>query len=222
MAVVISHNHPAYLAMRSSSGDNRWNGAYYYSKEIVKYIIPSIKTKRNWLTVNTYGYCEDNTIVFIHNNLHPENYSWLSRFKDLVLVCGVLETMAKVNHLGTPIYLPLSVKKSDVAQYKVRKKTKDIAFAGRMSKIVRSNLPMGCDELSGLPREKLLAEMAKYRKIYAVGRTAIEARILGCDIGYYDPRYPDPNIWGVLDCSQAVKMLQKELDRIDGKNNRTK
>lgn len=222
MGVVIDHDDLDYRKRWESAGANGWNGAFYYSKEIVKYIIPRITTDRNWLTINTYGKCLDHSIVFIHNNLHPENYDWLKRYKDLVLVCGIPETMSKVKHLGTPIYLPLSVKKSDVVKYKVPLKTKEVAFAGRASKRNGTNLPMGCAQLYGLPRTRLLAEMARFKTILAVGRTAIEAKILGCKIGYYDPRFPDPSIWKILDSSQAAKILQKELDKIDGKNDGTK
>ena len=220
MGVVIDHDYSGYRQNWHNARANRWNGAFYYSKEIVKYIIPNVKTDRNWLTINTKGACLDHTIVFIHNNKHPENYGWLAGYKDLVLVCGVKSTMHKVAHLGKVIYLPLSVCVEDVEKYK-RKKTKEIAFAGRAEKANCTNLP-GCERLQGLPRTKLLPEMAKYKKIYAVGRTAIEAKILGCEVLPYDPRFPDPSIWQVLDCKEAAKILQKELDKIDGNNNSAK
>ncbi len=66
-----------------------------------------------------------------------------------------------------------------------------------------------------LPREELLPEIAKYKECYAIGRTAIEAKILGCEIKVCDSRYPDPNFWQVLDNKEAAKMLQNELDKID-------
>ena len=64
-----------------------------------------------------------------------------------------------------------------------------------------------------MPRERLLKKMAQYKKIYAVGRTAIEARALGCEILPYDPRFPDVDRWKVIDNLEAAKMLQEELDR---------
>ena len=67
-----------------------------------------------------------------------------------------------------------------------------------------------------LPREEMLARIARYKKCYAVGRTAIEAKILGCEILPYDPRFPDPSIWKVFTYDDAVKLLQKKLDEIDG------
>ena len=66
-----------------------------------------------------------------------------------------------------------------------------------------------------MEHEELLKEMAKYKNVYAVGRTAIEAKILGCNILPYDPRFKDPSIWKVVDTMEAVSLLQKELDEID-------
>lgn len=210
--MVIDHNHPIYRARWNSFGLDRFNGAFFYSKEIVKLIIPRIKTDRHWLTINTYSVGADHCVVFVHNNKHPENYNWLKRYKDLILVCGVPDTCKKVAHLGKTIYLPLSVDVSDVLKYRIEK-MKDVAFAGRLEKAKGLD---GVDKLAGLPRTRLLAEMAKYRRIYAVGRTAIEAKILGCEILPYDSRFPDPGVWKILDSRDAAKILQKELDRIDG------
>lgn len=224
MAKVINHTNAAYVTRWRVKGADKYNGAYFYSQEICKYIIPNIKTDRNWVTINTLGRGHgniDHAIVFIHNNLEPQRYKWLEAYDDLILVCGVESTIKKVEKYGTPIYLPLSVKVSEVEKYKVTEKTKKSAFAGRPGKI-NTHVPALADRLCGLPRHQLLKEMAKYEKIYAVGRTAIEARILGCEIGVYDSRFPDTSIWKVLDCSQAVKILQKELNKIDGKNNRSK
>ena len=39
------------------------------------------------------------------------------------------------------------------------------------------------------------------------GRTAIQAKILGCEIGVHDTRYPDPSIWKIVDNKEAAKMV---------------
>lgn len=215
MSTIINHNHRRYISKLNRIGKGRFNGAYYYSKEICKYIIPAVRTDRSWITVNIQGVGCDHAIVFIHNNLHPENYDWLRKYKDLVLVCGVPETCAKVAHIGMPIYLPLSVKVSEVEQYKTEK-TREIAYIGRKAKRKGYAFPVGIDYIEGLPREKLLAQVARYKKVYAVGRAAIEAKILGCEILPYDERYPDPAKWEVVDSLQAAEILQRELDEIDG------
>lgn len=194
---------------------NKTNGAFFYSQEIVKNIIPRVETDRNWITINIRGIGASHSIVFIHNNLHPENYRWLEKYDDLVVVCGVPETLWKIEHLGAPIYLPLSIDTDYVKQFKAEK-TKDVAFAGRPSKREKYKLPDGIDYLENLPREELLRKMATYKKIYAVGRTAIEARALGCEVLPYDERYPDPELWKVLDNKEAALILQARLKEIDG------
>lgn len=214
MSLVIDHNNPSYRTRWNSANVNRFNGAFYYSKEIVKNIIPRVKTDRSWILVNTYGVAFDHSIVFIHNNKNPQNYKWLKGYKDLVLVCGVPETCDKVKHLGKAIYLPLSVDVEYVEQFKT-KKTKEVAFIGRPAKRNNIDFSEPVDYIEGLPRTKLLKEMAKYKRIYAVGRCAIEGKILGCKIETYDPRFPDPSIWKVVDNKEAAKILQKELNKID-------
>lgn len=215
--VSIDHTHPQYKDKRFASGINAHNGAYYYSKEICKNIIPLVKTTRNWITINVDGVGVDHSIVFVHNNLNPEKYEWLRVYKDIVLVCGVQETVQKVAHIGRAIYLPLSIDVAEVMEY-ARPKTKDAAFVGRADKlnIPGVKLPEGIDYIAGLPRAELLAAMAAYKRVYAVGRVALEAKALGCEVLAYDPRYPDPDRWVVLDNKAAAEILQKELDQIDG------
>lgn len=214
--MIIDHNHSAYRKKWQGSGVNQYNGAFYYSKEIVKNIIPNVKTNRNWVTVNVTGVGCDDAIVFIHNNLHPERYNWLSKYKNLVLVCGIRETVPKVKHLGRAIYVPLSIDVDYVKQFRVEEKTKEAAFVGRRSKIRLGKLPEGIDYIHGIPRQKLLERVAEYRTVFAVGRSAVEAKCLGCKIKPYDKRFPDPRIWRVIDNKDAAKILQRELDKIDG------
>lgn len=218
--MIIDHTHECYIRRWRWTGTDRYNGAYFYSIEIVKNIIPNVQTDRNWITVNIpehnnvpqFGVVgASHSIVFVHNNLNPQNYEWLSRYDDLIMVCGVPETMEKVKHLGIPVYLPLSIDVEEVQKH-IRPKSKDVAIAGRRSKVRQF---VDADMLAGLCRDSLLDFMAEYRRIYAVGRTAIEAKALGCEILAYDPRYPDPSIWKVLDNKDAAKILQKKLVKID-------
>lgn len=205
--MIFSHLSPEYT-------NTKPNGALLYSEEIVKYFIPNIKTDRNWVTINLAGHAFDHSIVFIHNNLTPELYEWLKDYDDLILVCSQPETMEAVKEYGHPIYVPLSVPVEEVKKYRVEKKTKVKAYAGRVGKYASKNA-RNCDRLEDLSHEELLKRMAEYSFIYAVGRTAIEARILGCIILRYDPRYPDPSIWQVIDSMDAVKILQEELDKAE-------
>ena len=217
--MIIDHTNTEWLRKQERFGNNKHNGAFYYSQEIVDNIIPNVKTDRNWVTVNVEGQGCDHAIVFVHSNLRPDHYEWLSRYNDLVLVCGVEETVDKVKHLGKTIYLPLSIDTEYVKQFKQPKsKRNGVAFAGRSSKksYPGVTLPYNVRCLSGMARDELLAELAQLEKVYAVGRTAIEARALGCEVLPYDPRYPDPDRWKVLDNREAAKILQKKLDAIDG------
>ena len=115
-------------------------------------------------------------------------------------------------HLGKTIYLPLPIDEANVAQYKCDK-DREVCYAGRSTKF-RGRIVSG-DALCDMPREEMLRELAHYKKCYAVGRTAIEARILGCEILPYDPRFPDPSIWQPFTYDDAAKVLQRELDAID-------
>ena len=213
--IIIDHDHPRYREKWRKLGGNRYNGAFYYSKEIRKYFIPNIATTRNWITVNIPNLGVNHSIVFIHNNLHPEHYNWLKRFNDLVLVCSTKETAQKVKHIGKAIVLPLSIKVDEVKQYMVDDKTEEIAYIGRDIKMAGTDLPEGIDMITNMPRTKLLPIIAEYRKVYAVGRTAIEAKALNCKVLPFDPRYPNPARWKVLDSLDAAKLLQDKLDKID-------
>ena len=215
--MIINHNDRRYRDRWELKGENKYDGAYYYSQEICENIIPLVDTTRNWITVNAKGAGCNHAIVFIHNNLHPESYDWLGRYgyKDLVLVCGMPETCEKVAHLGTPIYLPLSIDVEYVKSFKTDK-TRKIAYAGRRAKRRNANLPKGIDYVEGVKREDFLRKIAKYETVYAVGRSAIEAKALGCKLKAYDPRYPKVSVWKVLDNKAAAKILQAKLDEIDG------
>lgn len=216
--MIIDHNHPKYLRVWSRIGANKYNGAYYYSKEIVKNIIPNVKTDRNWLTVEATGLYPDHSIVFVHNRLHPEWYKPYRQKKDVILVCSVPELCKTLNPYGRTIYLPLSIDVAEVEKYRCEK-DREAAYVGRAKKlrdIPGSKVPAGVDIITGIPRELCLAQMARYRKIYGVDRVALEALVLGCEILPYEPTYPDPSIWKVLDNKEAAVILQEELDKIDG------
>lgn len=212
-----THESKAYRRKWMNCGAAKYNGAYYYSKEIVENIMPLVDTDRSWITVNVQGHGCDHAIVFVHNNIKPERYDWLSQYEDLVFVCGIPETVEKVKHLGKAIYVPLSVDVEYVKRFEAEAKTGDVCFAGRRAKRRQSNISSNIACLEGISRPELLRRMATYQRVYAVGRTAIEAKVLGCEVLPYDSRFPDPDKWEVLDNKEAAEILQKELDRIDGK-----
>ena len=217
--IIIAYNTADYVhRWERLSKATQQHGAYNYSKEIVNNIIPRVKTERPWVTINQPFYAKDHAIVFVHGNLHPDAYDWFRAYRDTVMVAGMPETAEVLKSRGHKqvIYLPLSIDVGYVQKFK-RKKTRAVAYAGRPEKKKLGELPEGIDLLEGLERDALLAEMAKYKQVYAVGRTAIEARALGCEILPFDHRFPDPSVWRVVDNCEAAEILQRELDKIDGK-----
>lgn len=226
MKIVSSIDHPNYQAYRlvfHPGGSGQYNGAYYYSQEITKNIIPNVKTWRPWDTLGMrFMKSANHAIVFLHHNLnHDKVYGWLDEYIDQIYVCSSEATYewAKSKIGGRAIYLPLSVDVEYVKQFKTRK-TKQACYAGNRwgfkKKDLRELIPEGVDySPRNLPREELLKFVAPYKECYAIGRSAIEARILGCKIKICDHRYPDPTYWKVLDNKDAAKILQEKLDSID-------
>ena len=219
--MILDHTEPNYVKNRNSlTGGNKFNGAYYYSREIVKNIIPHVKTDRNWVTVRLADIpIPEHSIVFIHNNRNPNYYEFLRDYKDLILVCGLERTVDNMQYFGKAIYLPLSIDVEYVKRFRVEEKTKEMAFAGRLikiSKMYHAPVPKECDILTNMSQHRLLQAMADYKKVYCTGRTALQAKVLGCEIGVHDPNFPDPRIWKVIDNRDAAKMLQNMLNEIDG------
>lgn len=215
--MIVSHEHALYMGRTNEQ--MRRNGAYYYSREIVKNIIPNVKTGRNWVTVYVPTVAANHSVYFIHNNKNPALYDFLSWYKDVVLVCGVPDTVEKVARYGRAIYLPLSVDVGYVEQFRADRKNVNVAYCGRRTKRDGMMFPRGTVFIEGENRPDLLRKMARCKKVFAVGRTAIEAKILGCEVLPFDPRYPDPDLWRVLDNREAAKILQAKLDEIDGGQN---
>ena len=114
------------------------------------------------------------------------------------------------------MYLPLSIDTEYISQFVTDEKIDRTAFVGRRPKAKLGELPSGIEYLCGMKRQTLLTRMARYKRVYAVGRCAIEAKALGCEVLPYDPRFPDPDFWKVIDNREAAKMLQKAIDEIDG------
>lgn len=215
--MIIDHNHPEYIKRRKEIGNGKYNGCYYYSCEIVKNIIPNVKTNRDWNTIgrDVEG-MRDGMIVFLHDNLSPWHYSWLKEYNDLILICSSQYVADSVKYFGKTILLPMSIDTEYVKQFR-SKKTKDTCFAGNAW--VRANtfteIPDNVDFFSSLPREKLLKEVAKYKKCYAIDRCAQECQVLGCELLPLKVGYGCDS-FEVLDNRDAAKLLQAELDKVEG------
>lgn len=213
-----SVNYKAYLKALNISHNN---GAYYYAREICDNIIPLVKTNRPWDTLGMRC-CRsaDRAIVFIHSNVDcAERYKWLDKYSDQILVCSSKPAYEWAKSRGKAIFLPLSIDTEYVAQFKTEK-TKKACYAGNIWAFKKNDLkkyvPEGVDfPERDLDREALLRFIAPYKECYAIGRCALEAKVLGCRIKVCDSRYPNTRFWKVVDNKDAAKKLQKELDRID-------
>jgi len=211
--MIFSHESPEYVESLRTRNHN--SGAYWYSVEIVEHFVPAVKTDRNWVTIGFNGKCYDHSVVFAHSNLYPDVYEYLAPFDDLVLVCSWPQQMDAVKRWGKPVFLPMSVDVSYVEQFR-REKDRGVCFAGRMEKCTDAlRYTPGLDFVAEMERDKFLAELARYEKVYAIDRVAIEAKVLGCEVLPYDRRFPDPDFWQVLDSRDAARMLQGILDEVD-------
>lgn len=221
MSEIVDTNNIQYQALRRIQSWGQYNGAYYYSQEIVKNIIPRVKTDRNWNTLGIKGVTNyDHCIVFIHHNVnHDRTYRWLDRYKDQILVCSSPVTYEWALQKGDAIYLPLSIDTEYVKQF-ATEKTKDACYAGNKWPFKKRDLahylPADIDcPPPDSPREDLLRFIAPYKRVYAIGRTALEAKVLGATIEVCDSRYPCSDFWQVLDNQDAAEILQAELNKID-------
>lgn len=194
------------------------NGAFWYSKELYENIIPKIKTKRGWCLINVDNQCEDGMIVFIHNNAHPESYEWLVNYNNLILVCSqpkTLKTMIEMFPKFHCIYIPLSIDTKYVKQFKMKRKTKDTAYFGRLTKCPQSIVENSkIDKLGDGSREGLLKKVAKYKNVYAIGRCALEAKCLGCKVLHHEGEYQNID-FPLLDNKEVIPELQRLIDEID-------
>lgn len=222
MGKIIGVDNLQYRSYRKAFSLGRHNGAYYYAKEIEKNIIPLVKTDRNWDCLGMkFTNHFDHSVVFLHHNLNfSTTYKWLNRYNDAVLVASSWATYAAAQDAGHKvIYVPLSIDVGFVEQFKT-KKTKQACYAGNRWKFklddLKKYIPDGVDfPPDDLPREELLRFIAPYHECYCIGRCALEARVLGCEIKVCDSRYPDPTYWEVLDNKDSAKILQRELDKVD-------
>lgn len=213
--MIISHLSPEYTNLKIDHN----NGAYYYSKDLYERIIPNIKTDRDWILINAEECCTDRAIVFIHNNAHPERYKWLAGFKDLILVCSTiktLNTMIEMYPHHHVIFIPLSIDTEYVSKFKAKRKTKEICYFGRQEKCPESIMKNDkIDKLFGNDREDLLKQVAKYKKCYAIGRCALEAKCLGCEVLPHEGEYEDVE-FPLYDNKEIISELQRLLNEIDG------
>lgn len=218
---VIGTESDRYLRWVSRCRGGMYNGAYYYATEIEDIILPALNLGRG--TIITVGAnlqmprrVMDGTVVVCHNNQDPEYQYRMLLGKNILWICSKLSTVDKMTKVGEKaVYIPLSIDTRYVEKFKA-KKTKGIAFVGNRWKFKHQylkSLPPEIDKLYNMPREELLAEMAKYRKVIAEGRCLMEAQVLGCEAEI--PDYKDPSLGAIfrepLDTVDAIPYWYEAL-----------
>ena len=206
--------------------NGKFNGAYYYSQEIVKNIIPYVKTERAWdtLTMREIG-TVDGAICFLHQCVEMDKaYDWLKDYEDLLVVSSPYVYDWAVQKGYKAIYLPLSIDTEYVKQFKKKRRTKNACFCGNIWKFreqeIAETIPGDVDfQPPNICREDLLKFMSDYKYVYAIGRCALEAQALGAKILQCYKKFPVEH-WKLIDNKDAAIMLQRELDKIDKKRKR--
>lgn len=233
MANMITADTPAFTLARNRLKKGKFNGAYFYAKEIEQNIVPRVKTNRPWDLLGKYSTGSfDNAIVFLHNNAEHEKVygSWLGKFyKNQIFIVNQPCTLRYVESKGLPcIYLPVSVDLDYVKQFRT-KKTKKACYVGNrwnwrladIEKYVPKDVDYAPDDME---RDDLLRFMAQYEICYAVSRCAVEAKALGCQVMKCHSEL-DPDDFPMLDNKDAAVILQRELDKYErsqkGNNNLT-
>lgn len=216
---IFSHLSKEYINHCKKYNINTDNGAFYYAKELYDNVIPNIKTQRNWVLLNIPDCCWDNSIVFIHNNKNPERYEWLKQFKNLIVVCSNFKTLKFMIDLLPKthcIYIPLSIDIKYVEQFQSKRKTKKLGYYGRLEKCPEEILnDDGIDKIFGPDREKNLKLLSKYKDVYAIGRCAIEAKCLKCNVIHHAGEYNNIS-FDLIDNSEIIPELQRLINEIDG------
>lgn len=164
------------------------NGAHYYAKEIEDLILPHIDA--DVFIVTTGGTVQprkvpDGCVFVCHHNVMPVEVYKTFLDRGVLWICSKPSTMEKLEAVGEKaVYIPLSIDTKYVEKFRAEK-TRDIAFVGNFWNFKEKyldSLPNNVHQVGGLPRERLLQEMAKYKRVIAEGRCNMEAQVLGCEV----------------------------------------
>ena len=220
--IVYGTQTPKFISWRGKQTYGKENGAYYYSKEIEENILPELGFDMFFITTGAALYSPreipDGTIVICHDNRSTKQSYGRLFGKGIIWVCSKHSTVKTLEGYGErAVYVPLSIDTEYVKQFK-RKKTKDTAYVGNAWAFKReylNALPIDIEQLSGMPRVKLLKEMAKYKRVIAEGRVLMEAQILGCktEVPKYDGH--ESVYVEALDNREALKYWREALEPIE-------
>lgn len=217
--IVQDHTTEEYLKAKEALLSGKHNGAFYYSKEIVESFIPKIKTSYNWQTIN-HQIAPEHCIVFVHSNNALDRYDYLLNYKDVILVCSTNHSLEQLKNKGhrKVIYVPLSIDTKYLDNFKSKEKNGVVAcgnvwaFSGSMKRFFKEN---NIKHYHDIEREEMLKLMGSSEKVYAIGRTAMEAIYLGATVEQPDKEYPVEKYSTYYTQDEAIDIMQKELDRIE-------
>lgn len=222
---IIGTDDKDYLALYNNLPDNaKHNGLYYYAKTLEKDVAPFLNTDRliNLIGLKACG-GEDRMILFVHNNLTPEkDYAWSKCYDDVIYVSNTKRSYEYMKNYGHSLYLTPCVNVKEVKKFgRGVKKDQEACFAGNPWPAYRDEIdkyvPAWVHRFGTMPREELLPIIAHYKKVYAMGCTAVEARALGCKIMKRSEEY-DPEDFPLLDVKDAIRILQNKIDEVEENN----
>lgn len=216
--IIQDHTTKEYLRARRRLSRGKFNGALFYSKEIVESFIPNIETDYHWQTIN-HQKAPDHCIVFVHSNNALGRYDYLLKYKDIILVCSTNHSVSQLQKRGHKqvIYVPLSIDTDYLDKFKCEQKNGTVAcgnvwaFTQSMKDFFRLNK---IKHYHDIPRVSLLEIIGKSEKVFAIGRTAMEAIYLGAEVIQPEKEYPVEKYDTYFSQSDAIKIMQKELDKL--------
>lgn len=211
-------NETEYKKWRNSLKSGQFNGAYFYAKEIEDIILPKLEGDFfiNTVAVQLYEpkQIPDGAIVVAHDNYHTvERYSPYFG-KNITWICSKYDAYFKLMGRGErAVLVPMSVDTEYVRKVAGKpRKTLDTGFFGNAWDFKESEMTklytQGVELISNLTREEALKRMAKFKTMYAEGRCAIEATVLGCDVKLIEyPDFPAEPVQ-VLDSRDVIDLWQ--------------
>ena len=113
------------------------------------------------------------------------------------------------------IFIPLSIDINYVKQFKTKRKTKKVCYYGRLEKCPKDIMEDDTiDKLGEGERDEMLKQIAKYKMVYAIGRCALEAQALGCEVKSHQGEYEGVK-FELKDNTDIIHDLQRILNEID-------
>lgn len=113
------------------------------------------------------------------------------------------------------IFIPLSIDVEYVKKFVVKRKTKKVCYYGRLEKCPKKLMKdESIIKLGDGERDKLLKEVGKFKTVYAIGRCALEALALGCNVIPHEGEYENTK-FTLLDNKEVIPELQRLLNEID-------